>query len=186
MRHILHTRQRVSTSLAARPRQHTAYCRPFATGVRICWTTAGSERAHRAIARPRQTKVAHNFPRSFFENCSKRCNSNAMISIFGVVTGELRATFPRNHAHDRSHTPRKTSPDALLQSGSTTPPPDWRNTRLSDVTPLSNKTQRGTHPGKRPCRGQLCCNVRAAAIPPAYEVVAPATHTHPDRKRTSG
>ena len=107
--------------ITTRPRQYTAHCRPFATGVRICWTTAGSERAHRAIARPHQTKVAHNFPRSFFENCSKRCNSNAMISSFGVVTGDLRATFPRNHAHDRSHTPRKTKPDVLLQSGSIKP-----------------------------------------------------------------
>lgn len=177
MRHISSNRRWTFASHTPRPRQHTAYRRPFTTGVRIYWTTAGSEHTHSGIARPRQTKVAHNFPRSFFENCSKRCNSNAMISTFEVVTGELRATFPRNYAHDRFHTPHKTRPGMLRRSGSMTPPPDWRNTRLSDVTPRSKMTRRGTHPGKRPYRGQLCCNVQAAAIPPAQEAAAPG-HQH--------
>ncbi len=36
-------------------------------------------------------KVAHNFPRSFFEHCSKRCNSNDANSRFEEAGGELRA-----------------------------------------------------------------------------------------------
>ena len=36
-------------------------------------------------------KVAHNFPRSFFETSRKRCNSNDTNPMFEQATGELRA-----------------------------------------------------------------------------------------------
>ena len=42
-----------------------------------------------AITTP--AKVAHNFPRSFFETTQKRCNSNDINSMFEQAAGELRA-----------------------------------------------------------------------------------------------
>ena len=42
-----------------------------------------------AITTP--AKVAHNFPRSFFETTQKRCNSNDAHSMFEQAAGELRA-----------------------------------------------------------------------------------------------
>ena len=115
MRHISSNRRWTFASHTPRPRQYTAYRRPFTTGVRICWTTAGSERAHRGIARPRQTKVAHNFPRSLFENCSKRCNSNAMISNFEVVTGELHAKLVASAAIRQREGAGRSGPDRVTR-----------------------------------------------------------------------
>ena len=40
-------------------------------------------------------KVAHNFPRSFFEHHSKRCNSNDANTRFEEAAGELRAKLAR-------------------------------------------------------------------------------------------
>ena len=45
-----------------------------------------------------QTKVARNFPRSFFETARKRCNSNVLNSMFEILARELRATLLGNHA----------------------------------------------------------------------------------------
>ena len=54
----------------------------------------GSNSPHRCIT----TKVARNFPRSFFETARKRCNSNVLNSMFEILAGELRATLLRNHS----------------------------------------------------------------------------------------
>ena len=53
----------------------------------------GSNSPHRYIT----TKVARNFPRSFFETARKRCNSNVLNSMFEILAGELRATLLGNH-----------------------------------------------------------------------------------------
>ena len=42
-------------------------------------------------------KVARNLTRSFFDVAHKRCNSNDPISMFEIITRELRATLLRNH-----------------------------------------------------------------------------------------
>ena len=42
-------------------------------------------------------KVARNLTRSFFDIAHKRCNSNDPISMFEIITRELRATLLRNH-----------------------------------------------------------------------------------------
>ena len=42
-------------------------------------------------------KVARNLTRSFFDIAHKRCNSNDSISMFEIITRELRATLLRNH-----------------------------------------------------------------------------------------
>ena len=54
----------------------------------------GSNSPHRCIT----TKVARNFPRSFFETARKRCNSNVLNSMFEILAGELRATLLGNHS----------------------------------------------------------------------------------------
>ena len=54
----------------------------------------GSNSPHRYIT----TKVARNFPRSFFETARKRCNSNVLNSMFEILAGELRATLLGNHS----------------------------------------------------------------------------------------
>ena len=54
----------------------------------------GSNSPHRCIT----TKVARNFPWSFFETARKRCNSNVLNSIFEILAGELRATLLGNHS----------------------------------------------------------------------------------------
>ena len=62
----------------------------------------GSNSPHRCIT----TKVARNFPRSFFETTRKRCNSNVLNSMFEILAGELRATLLGNHSgisHRRGH-----------------------------------------------------------------------------------
>ena len=62
----------------------------------------GSNSPHRYIT----TKVARNFPRSFFETARKRCNSNVLNSMFEILAGELRATLLGNHSgisHRRGH-----------------------------------------------------------------------------------
>ena len=62
----------------------------------------GSNSPHRYIT----TKVAGNFPRSFFETARKRCNSNVLNSMFEILAGELRATLLGNHSgisHRRGH-----------------------------------------------------------------------------------
>ena len=62
----------------------------------------GSNSPHRYIT----TKVARNFPRSFFETARKRCNSNVFNSMFEILAGELRATLLGNHSgisHRRGH-----------------------------------------------------------------------------------
>ena len=62
----------------------------------------GSNSPHRCIT----TKVARNFPRSFFETTRKRCNSNVFNSMFEILAGELRATLLGNHSgisHRRGH-----------------------------------------------------------------------------------
>ena len=51
---------------------------------------AGPERGHSRITMLCR-KVAHNFPRSFFEYPSKRCNSNDANSRYEEAGGELRA-----------------------------------------------------------------------------------------------
>ena len=56
------------------------------------WATAGPERGHSRITMLCR-KVAHNFPRSFFEYPSKRCNSNDTNSRHEEAGGELRAKF---------------------------------------------------------------------------------------------
>ena len=45
-----------------------------------------------------QTKVARNFPRSFFKTARKRCNSNVLNSMFEILAEELRATLLGNHS----------------------------------------------------------------------------------------
>ena len=109
-------------------------------------------RVHNGTAVPDQIKVAHNFPRSFFECCPKRCNSNDANSRFEIAAGELRATLSGNYPHALHRTRRRgmtpvradyTRKGALHQLGSIAPPPNWCNTRLSGVTPLSNKPQCG-------------------------------------------
>ena len=62
----------------------------------------GRNSPHRCIT----TKVARNFPRSFFETARKRCNSNVLNSMFEILAGELRATLLGNHSgisHRRGH-----------------------------------------------------------------------------------
>ena len=54
----------------------------------------GRNSPHRYIT----TKVARNFPRSFFETARKRCNSNVLNSMFEILAGELRATLLGNHS----------------------------------------------------------------------------------------
>ena len=54
----------------------------------------GSNSPHRCIA----TKVARNFPRSFFKTARKRCNSNVLNSMFEILAEELRATLLGNHS----------------------------------------------------------------------------------------
>ena len=54
----------------------------------------GSNSPHCCIT----TKVARNFPRSFFETTRKRCNSNVLNSMFEILAGELRATLLGNHS----------------------------------------------------------------------------------------
>ena len=49
----------------------------------------GSNSPHCCIT----TKVARNFPRSFFETTRKRCNSNDVNSTFELIAWELRATL---------------------------------------------------------------------------------------------
>ncbi len=80
------------------------------------WVAAGPD--HRARDRqrdPRVTaittsaKVAHNFPRSFFETARKRCNSNDANSMFEQAAGELRAkllieSHSRTTSRRASHT----------------------------------------------------------------------------------
>lgn len=112
-------------------------------------------RVHNGTAVPDQIKVAHNFPRSFFECCPKRCNSNDANSGFEIAAGELRATLSGNYPHVLHRTRRRgmtpvradyTRKGALHQLGSIAPPPNWCNTRLSGVTPLSNKYRCGGMP----------------------------------------
>ena len=67
---------------------------------------AGPGCGHGGITGPRRIKVARNSPRSFFEHCSKRCNSNDAKSRFGAAAGELRATLSGNHPR----CPHKTRP----------------------------------------------------------------------------
>ena len=133
--------------------------------------TSIGPRIHNGTAVPGQIKVAHNFPRSFFEHCSKRCNSNDANSKFEAAAGELRATLSRNYTNALHRTrPRGmtrfredytssgglhqfgrntpvreeyTRKGALHQLGSITPPPNWCNTHLSGATPLSNKPECG-------------------------------------------
>ena len=121
--------------------------------------TSIGPRVHNGTAVPGQIKVAHNFPRSFFEHCSKRCNSNDANSKFEAAAGELRATLSRNYTNALHRTrPRGMTPvreeytrkGALHQLGSITPPPNWCNTHLSGATPLSNKPERGLARVDRP------------------------------------
>ena len=42
-------------------------------------------------------KVARNLTRSILDIAHKRCNSNDSISMFEIITRELRATLLRNH-----------------------------------------------------------------------------------------
>ena len=137
----------------------------------------GPERGHIGIAGFAE-KVAHNFPRSFFEHCSKRCNSNDANSRFEEAARELRAILSGNYPHALHRTrPRGMTPvrdhdassgglhqlgsitpvgeeytrkGALHQLGSITPSPKWCNTHLSGVTPLSNKPKCGLARVDRP------------------------------------
>ena len=66
--------------------------------MRNCSVAAGHDHsAHDRQRDPRVTaittsaKVAHNFPRSFFETTRKRCNPNDAHSMFEQAAGELRA-----------------------------------------------------------------------------------------------
>ena len=64
---------------------------------------------HKQQQHPAQTNFARNFRRSFFETAQKRCNSNEVISMFEVITGELRAKLlcgrAAAHGAARPHTP---------------------------------------------------------------------------------
>ena len=70
---------------------------PTATGVEGTEEPQDRDAAPAAIRGSRVTaittpaKVAHNFPRSFFETARKRCNSNDANSMFEQAAGELRA-----------------------------------------------------------------------------------------------
>ena len=66
--------------------------------MRNCWATEGPgcgahdrQRDPRVTAITTSAKVAHNFPRSFFETTRKRCNPNDAHSMFEQAAGELRA-----------------------------------------------------------------------------------------------
>ena len=73
--------------------------------------TSIGPRVHNGTAVPGQIKVAHNFPRSFFEHCSKRCNSNDANSKFEAAAGELRATLSGNYTNALHRTrPRGMTP----------------------------------------------------------------------------
>ena len=52
-----------------------------------------------AAAKPSQTKIARNFPRSLLETIHKRCNCNDVNSWFEVAARELRAKLLRASAH---------------------------------------------------------------------------------------
>ena len=51
----------------------------------------------RSLSSATHPKVARNLTRSFFDVAHKRCNSNDPISMFEIITRELRATLLRNH-----------------------------------------------------------------------------------------
>ena len=99
--------------------------------------TAGAKRGHGGITGPRRIKVARNSPRSFFEHCSKRCNSNDANSKFEEAAGELRATLSRNYPHalhrtrPRGMTPVRedyTSSGGIHPKGSVTPVREYYTT----------------------------------------------------------
>ena len=51
----------------------------------------------RSLSSATHPKVARNLTRSFFDIAHKRCNSNDPISMFEIITRELRATLLRNY-----------------------------------------------------------------------------------------
>ena len=111
----------------------------------------GSNSPHRCIT----TKVARNFPRSFFETARKRCNSNVLNSMFEILAGELRATLLGNHSgishrrgrrrpeHQRRHRQGKT-PDRRHHRQSRTP----GSTGVKDAGRPGSASMNGLPPNK--------------------------------------
>ena len=111
----------------------------------------GSNSPHRCIT----TKVARNFPRSFFETVRKRCNSNVLNSIFEILARELRATLLGNHSgishrrgrrrpeHQRRHRQGKT-PDRRHHRQSRTP----GSTGVKDAGRPGSASMNGLPPNK--------------------------------------
>ena len=95
-----------------------------------------------------QTNFAHNFRRSFFETAQKRCNSNAVISMFEQVARELRAKLageqPLGHqaGHLASRAGRRPRRSPAPQPGPTAPG--------TPVGPRSKTTQQHTRTGGVP------------------------------------
>ena len=65
----------------------------------VCPATscARLRRLYAPLSSATHPKVARNLTRSFFDVAHKRCNSNDPISMFEIITRELRATLLRNY-----------------------------------------------------------------------------------------
>ena len=123
---------------------------------------AGDDATHR------QPNLARNLSRSFFETPQKRCNSNAMNSMFELVEGELRAKLlVDSHSRTTSRRTEQHQPRRPHRYGG-------RRRGLA-----------GQHTAPRHCRCEGCRRVRRARLGCRWAVAGPGRASSRRAERSS-
>ena len=123
---------------------------------------AGDDATHR------QPNLARNLSRSFFETPQKRCNSNAMNSMFELVEGELRAKLlVDSHSRTTSRRTEQHQPRRPHRYGG-------RRRGLA-----------GQHTAPRHCRCEGCRRVRRARLGCRWAAAGPGRASSRRAERSS-